>query len=1117
MKKYTSLFIVIALTLINLSALAPAQNVDYSEPQARAGDDLEVADYSLYFQEGVVEKDQSGNKIVCGDNYVSVILRLRNNFDNGQGSGYTITDLNVTMTSASNIFPIPYSTSNPYKNLDGLGSPYLENLYNGEEEEFRFKVNISTSSNVGLNSVNLVCSYERRMHNGDDWYTIPRTLSIPIQFRIWAEVHGSSENGAMVCQALDENGVTMDLYAGACNQKIRFNMVSERSVSDVTVLLNKFSGFYFTEGKDCCTHEGTMIGTEYFSFELNVDQAIPPGEHEGTAFVTFTYTGESTEYTRTLEMVFDVQPTPYLTPPEVDGSLDTDDPTNYYKLTEANPGNIPFQFTNNGNVDLRNVEVSLDLSNSQYFKNNDYYYNEGWGSVTYNPLTVELDEMAMGTSKTAEFPLILDQYMAPGRYKIPVEFSGEYLLGGDSTVYTFNENSFPEINGAILGDMKTKQISPYVFILVGEELFNLDCSLGDFTCNPNQPVNIPLVLENNYRNYDVFDVYAEVQADTTSPLSAQLGSVSIQSQPMETLASGSERTATLNANVKSSVKYGSYDIPIVIHGKNHAGDEISCLEEFTIRVVPTAPVLEIGSVDSDILLPDTNNTVTITVMNTGLSAANNVSVFLGFESSKLSCPQSTRLITRIDPGETKSINFELSVSGSIVGTETVAGNVFLTFYDDIGVLYEYIGGNGKAIDLTVSQVTPVAPSKALEISGIVVSDLYSGSDGNVTVKLVNIGRDTLTDVEVFLTFPGSKVWTTEEPKTIKSIDSGDTSSVSFEVHVADTVTGIEEVQGLVHITFYDANTVFYEMKGEFAKAVTITTEINKDAPLVNVVGTKATELEAGTSQTIEVMVMNTGGSAAEDVNVVLVLKNGKVTCNDNIQTIDTLDAGDTWVLKYKVSSSEALEAGEVVDGGIIISYQDETGNVYSNSEDGPEPVLLASRGSSLSNNALILLAIIVIAVILLVIPILNHILKKKAIDYAADRRQGMDRDGPSGYSDRATGSGGKRKGKKKGKKIGKKTSMKGSDPVSQPMPDQGYSQPQQTYPTTQQPGQGYQGYGNVQQNPVQDKDNGLFGPIGNQAGSQQGYEQELYGSNQAGAPNGHNPKAFSTKDDINWE
>ena len=86
----------------------------------------------------------------------------------------------------------------------------------------------------------------------------------------------------------------------------------------------------------------------------------------------------------------------------------------------ATTESFPITFTNDGNIDLKDVEVELYTNNAAYFFKSNFYYDENANS-NKRPYgtTVELGDVSTGVSVTRQFSTEIIKNLPPGLYRIP--------------------------------------------------------------------------------------------------------------------------------------------------------------------------------------------------------------------------------------------------------------------------------------------------------------------------------------------------------------------------------------------------------------------------------------------------------------------------------------------------------------------------------------------------------------------------------------------------------------------------------------------------------------------------------------------------------------------------
>ncbi len=262
------------------------------------------------------------------------------------------------------------------------------------------------------------------------------------------------------------------------------------------------------------------VETDTIGYRVDVDNDMAPGVYPVDYQVQyFNNDGIWCTETGTLDITVEFTPV-------IEASLTG----NQITVTQGNQS-IPalgVTFTNTGNVDLRNVEITPQLDGTFFFSPVQWYEGQS-GSGDQNAQTqvdkIEIDQLGIGNTATGEWYIALDPYVQAGEHRILFDWTATYFDNGatdnpthyvDTHVRWWNNDGndstpmVPEIqfnDGSGLGAWSSPWMAgPYVMIDVRDDH-------PDFSANK-------IVNEETGRDYiDLYNnelIDAEISSDITN-------------------------------------------------------------------------------------------------------------------------------------------------------------------------------------------------------------------------------------------------------------------------------------------------------------------------------------------------------------------------------------------------------------------------------------------------------------------------------------------------------------------------------------------------------------------------------------------------------------------------
>jgi len=544
--------------------------------------------------------------------------------------------------------------------------------------------------------------------------TTEYTESESIEFEIRSGLDLDGDQDAVV---KSDSGATIPLYAGASFQIIRIP-VTGRSDDKTTIVatISVPTGITVSKGEDEATIPELNNGvTKFFEFRIEVSSTLAPQVLTGTTIEVKYFrddigTETADKVTESdIQIVLEIAFTPLLAPPLHN---DFTEPAITITQGELETEFEQIEFLNTGNIELWDMEVTLYLGRAGYLTNGDFYYDEGsWGmDEELRTITFEFESLSKGAAKTIDFDTCLvNKYLPPGLYKVPITYQGWYMDKGelgdtsrwiktkqDPYDLAAPQTDYRNINGVITGAPE----DPYVFFEVvdnngfsGEAICDQQFTQGD------QGVNLGVDI-NNFEFYRLTDVTYTLSDNSTPGLS--LVDISHQSIVLPAATGGgpgTDLTPNFVVNVQADalgVKTGTISL-VGYHALS--GEPITKDLDFAYEILPVPPVLTVVDVSvAGKVIPGKSTDITVTVMNTGGSDAQNITVLLSFNHALITVSGAYEVeIDELAPGDSDTVQFKVDAHKDIDQGEEYGGNVFVTYTDSQGNLIQYNANPATAV------------------------------------------------------------------------------------------------------------------------------------------------------------------------------------------------------------------------------------------------------------------------------------------------------------------------------------------------------------------------------------------------------------------------------------
>jgi len=426
---------------------------------------------------------------------------------------------------------------------------------------------------------------------------------------------------------------------------------------------------------------------------------------------------------------------------------------------------------NEGNVDLTDIEVELDLFGAEYFFS-DFYYDEEFNALKQSfPLKDTIAQLNIGSDEDVTFPTSIFKYLPQGYYRIPLRMSMQYYNDGstgEATEFVITD----EMEYIAIRD--TQGLSeidqePHINIRVENPQPSVD--IYPFSTAPilagTKNTYLTMVLENK-EDYGFSDIEIIMEAggelpieNPKSPGASGNRSTGTDLDPVIVDKLGSQLDTPANmvtVNFLSNVKddaSGVYEIPVEIKGIDDWGKPFNVSTSFELVVTPIPPKLVVlDAVTTPIQEGQTYN-LTVTIMNVGGTTASSVRVlFIGYGRytntfSPVSSPIAS--LESLEAGAMTDVTFEVTADVTVDMGESYLGEVLFEYTDPQGTFTRFTDGEAVSFWVRTEQYEvpdPVPASQMLEVYNVNTGSIIPGAQFTMQASVRNLGDSTATNVKV---------------------------------------------------------------------------------------------------------------------------------------------------------------------------------------------------------------------------------------------------------------------------------------------------------------------------------------------------------------------------------
>jgi hypothetical protein len=628
-KKYNAMFLALCMIVtafVAVVSLSVSAQININTELQLQGDGV-YGDTAPYYYVG-----STGNTIVVLITDIDLVETMSEAF------------VNITTTDPDIDFVDPWGNNNDNPYATGAGEYLRENGVG--TNQFLFEFDVDNSCPIGEHTATLTIDY-------DTTAASPRRMGVPQDITI-------------IIRSRASTSTAIDLYAGDDFKELTLWVnpnVPNVAWDDVYLNITRPDSDFTWESAtvNANTATGWMPGPgslpftgDFFYYRIQVADDKDPGIYTFTYTLEFTAGGER-YYESGNEIDIMVDFTPIV---EASGT------------TIIQQGNtsveFPITFTNNGNVDLFNVEVRLSsiTAGATRFFDIPYDHYEGTLPGLYYDWTPigDLDMSPPNNAASAMLSASVDPYIPAGEHKIlldwrgwyndegqthqgtrPVEVMGDWYSGSAPNP-PYEEETF-EVGGPIIMDENEFEVNTHTGAFVTIDVTDAELSFsaqllgtipasGDVT---NRQITVRLTNKEQVQYKDLF-VELDVGTDTPflNPVDHNADTVEMDTLINDWIAAGGFRDITFHVDVNAgwwqdnSVAPGMYVVDVIVDATNDVTEELmeDTMVPVAMEVTGFGPELLAKAVDYGDIEPGKEFTLTVTITNFGDDTAREVDAYL---------------------------------------------------------------------------------------------------------------------------------------------------------------------------------------------------------------------------------------------------------------------------------------------------------------------------------------------------------------------------------------------------------------------------------------------------------------------------------------------------------
>ena len=671
---------------------------------------------------------------------------------------YYIDQTNTTLKRGAGVGS-EITITQPYYNISS-------NIYPGNVRFFDYNLEIGTFAKI--DKYQLVINVEFTVFDENDQY-VDRAGKIYIYLHLESRMRTGYGGEKITLEATDKDYNYEEFYSGAKNQLIRIPYVYSQSSTlyDVTFTLDLPSSFELASEEASISQLDVGTYVDDPLWRLDSAGAIDAVPQDIVGLFDVTYHINTIAHTETdLLITLKIEKTPIV---NIHNQIDETDigtmsGDKYISNLEIYQGTttetFPITFTNEGNIDLKDVEVELYTENAVYFFKSNFYYDENANSYKrpYGT-TVELGDVSTGVSVTRQFSTEVIKNLPPGLYRIPLRYSAKYVQG----IFDVNFNVF-EYHDDIMAarDIYNQGFTPFILVYVKEGDDENDMTEPDLLASSGTylkpgmrsvKVSVELI---NLEYYQLNNVNADIDVGYPSPLQL-LDEQNRTPRKVNAL----ERDFIINATSKFTVNFlvdvyndaisGVYEVPITIYCLDPFNQERTTTVNVPLTINPIPPEFIISEMTTTNIVPNSNFTLRVKVYNCGGADAEKVMMMFNGSSTLFSAVENVQGPQYIMKDNEWEYTFQLR-AGEVEPGATYTASVLMSYEDPAGNSYPFDSNTRLSIPLYVKKPEPPKLPKFI-VTDVSTKDIKPNANFTLAIKIYNAGESSGTNVRVM--FNGS--------------------------------------------------------------------------------------------------------------------------------------------------------------------------------------------------------------------------------------------------------------------------------------------------------------------------------------------------------------------------
>jgi hypothetical protein len=631
-----------------------------------------------------------------------------------------------------------------------------------------------------------------------------------IQFEVDSHIRGNGWPDYTVYTYQESFG-TDNLYAGAMNKLIGISGLysATGSITEVTATIAfPDSGITAVQASTYSPGLPNLI-----SWRIDVPPELPPGKYVMEITLSYTVNGMEIVQGATMHALM-VEYTPLLMPPPFE-NLDT--PFRTYSRSNL-PESIEVPFSNDGNVDLENAIVHLDLDNTRYVDGTNYFINEdSGGGVWEEGIEKTIASIPAGESRSVTFGMLeFLPRLPPGKYKIPIDYIATYYDNGSTgeevahkTVGHWTSKGYFQHRN-ILWDReypedKNSEHQPFLLIeILPDSDGPMIMSYVDSGYNePPGTVNDQFRLRvENFEMYSFTNLIYTIHTDDGSPFTRPFSDMNDTGNgTLEPILraglSASSGTSTSSdsfyfyANIRMDASPGISYFKVDVEGYDSFGQPFAKTMVAYIQISSHQPRFQPVNVEVSDIMEDRTVEITVEVINMGLGGARNLTCYFISSNTGYVATDLPEEFGDVMPGGMFTYTFHVKPeSERRYFNGNYYGYVHFSYFDDLGEFDELLSGSNMQVRYDIYDKLP--DIRVLKVDAPLVEQ---GKEFDVTVTIMNIGGSTASDLSVLLPYNSAQFDIENEEQPLSDLPAGETISFSF------TMTPLKEISDRTTYSF----------------------------------------------------------------------------------------------------------------------------------------------------------------------------------------------------------------------------------------------------------------------------------------------------------------------------